>query len=436
MTKSITVFIPNIGNRAKYIFEDIIPIRVKNTSWKLVDDLAVFKVAVGTKINYSEISVPESDLWIHPEGWLTDGNWRGLNYSEFNKGWVMFPQAKGDYSYDVFSAIFVMLARAEEYLVQQRDEHNRFSIHHSSYPVEMTHVIPWVDVWLTHFKEFLHEKGISIDLDVKVSSLMTVDVDNVTAVYGKPIVRQMGGALKHFTKIGPMQRISAAKNILNDPYYSFPLIKEMAESSKVPFHFFLLGGDRSGFDKNQNYYSKAYQTAIVDIKDWAEVGWHPGYYWNVKDFESQLQEKEALEKTLDREVTSSRMHFLRFDVRTTYQRLEELGILNDYTLGFADGVGFRAGTAHPFLFYSLAEERALKVISHPFVSMDATMNWYLKYTPSQAQEISLTMANYIKSFGGCLSFLWHNDTLCGFGDWAPWKSVFEYQLNLAKACLN
>lgn len=436
MTSEIFVFIPNIGNRAKYIFHEICSQRTVKTVWKLVDDLGAFKAAKGVKLNYSEIEIPEADCWVHPEGWLTDGNWRGLNFSEINKGWVLFPQEKGDYGFDIFSAIFVLLSRAEEYLVQQRDSHNRFSIQNSGYPKQMSHSIPWVDIWLRHFKEFLTERNIHIELINKPSALMTIDVDNVTAVYGKPITRQIGGAVKHFDKIGPGKRLSSAKNINNDPFFSFPMIKEQAKNSKVPFHFFLLGGDKSNFDKNQPFYSKAYLKAIDVIKDWSQVGWHPGYYWNEKSFEKQLQEKELLEKALGKEVDSARMHFLRFDVRTTYQQFEALGIANDYTLGFADGVGFRAGTAYPFKFYSLAEERCLAVISHPFVSMDATLKWYMKFTPEQAQEVSLTMANYIKSFGGCLSFLWHNETLAGFGEWSSWKSVYEYQLNLAQACLN
>lgn len=436
MASEVFVFIPNIGNRAKYIFQEICSQRTVNTVWTIVDELDAFKAANGVKLNYSEIEIPEADCWIYPEGWLTDGNWRGLNFAEINKGWVLFPQQKGDYGFDIFSAIFVMLARAEEYLVQQRDNHNRFSIQHSGYPKQMSHAIPWVDVWLNHFKDFLAEKNITIDLTNKTSALMTVDVDHVTAVYGKPLKRLIGGAVKHFNKIGPGKRFSSAKDIKNDPYFSFPSIEKQAMESNVPFHFFLLGGDKSGFDKNQEFYSKAYVKAMSAIKNWAAVGWHPGYYWNEKSFENQMQEKELLEKRLGKEVTSARMHFLRFDVRSTYQRLEELGIVNDYTLGFADGVGFRAGTAYPFKFYSLAEERSLAIISHPFVSMDATLKWYMKYTPEQAQQVSLTMANYIKSFGGCLSFLWHNDTLTGFGEWSSWKSVYEYQLNLAKACLN
>jgi hypothetical protein len=436
MINTILVFNPNIGKRLRYLIEEVLPTRFINMQWEITDNLDEFLIHKGFKLNYSELKISETNAWVHPEGWLTDGNWRGLNFASQNQGWVMFPQTKGDYAFDVFSAIFTILTRAEEYLVNERDEHGRFSIHSSGFPSDMKYTIPWVDVWLSHFAEFLSEKGIPVELNTQSSAKMTIDVDNVTAVYGKPLVRQVGGAVKHFKTLGPITRIKSASNIQQDPFYSFPMLKKLAESSSVPFHFFLLGGAKSDFDKNQAFSSKAYVKAISEIKQWAEIGLHPSYYWHKMTFEEQQAEKHALEQVLEAEVSSSRMHFLKFDVRTTYLQLEALGIVNDYTLGFADGVGFRAGTAHPFKFYSLAVEREVGVICHPFVAMDATLNWYLKMTPESSNKVSLEMANYVKSFGGCLSFLWHNDTANGYGEWSSWKSVFEYQLNLAKQCLN
>ena len=72
-------------------------------------------------------------------------------------------------------------------------------------------------------------------------------------------------------------------------------------------------------------------------------------------------------------VTKSRQHFLAFELPTTYLKLIQSGILEDYSMGYASHLGFRAGICSPFRFYNLLEEKETDLVVYPFQVMDVTL---------------------------------------------------------------
>ena len=69
---------------------------------------------------------------------------------------------------------------------------------------------------------------------------------------------------------------------------------------------------------------------------------------------------------------------------SSYNHLLAAGITHDYSMGFADRVGFRAGTCTPFYFYDLDFEIQTPLKVFPFALMDTTLNDYMKLTPKQS----------------------------------------------------
>jgi len=68
-----------------------------------------------------------------------------------------------------------------------------------------------------------------------------------------------------------------------------------------------------------------------------------------------------------------RQHYLRFDPLHTWRIHEATGIEHDSTLGFADRVGFRAGTARAFDVFDLVQRRSLRVRERPLLAMDVSL---------------------------------------------------------------
>ena len=73
------------------------------------------------------------------------------------------------------------------------------------------------------------------------------------------------------------------------------------------------------------------------------------------------EEKLILEDIVKSEIYQNRQHFLRFQVPKTWSILNELGVKEDYSLGYAEKPGFRAGTSIPFKAFDLKKSVCLDI---------------------------------------------------------------------------
>ena len=94
---------------------------------------------------------------------------------------------------------------------------------------------------------------------------------------------------------------------------------------------------------------------IKQLGNTSTIGIHPSYASN-KNSKMIGIEKQRLEHILGKSVHHNRFHFLKFSLPKSYQQLLAYGISNDYSMGYADQIGFRAGTCTPFNFYDLENE--------------------------------------------------------------------------------
>ena len=124
-------------------------------------------------------------------------------------------------------------------------------------------------------------------------------------------------------------------------------------------------------------------------------------------------------------MTKSRQHFLMLRFPETYRNLIANGISEDYTMGYADEVGFRASLCTPFYFYDLQKEEKTNLRIHPFAVMDATMNLYLKIKPAVALDYVRQLIDETKKVTGTFILLWHNESLSEVATWKGWKNVYE-----------
>lgn len=166
---------------------------------------------------------------------------------------------------------------------------------------------------------------------------------------------------------------------------------------------------------------------IRDISARFPVGIHPSYYSN--DQPGRLEaEVQWLSGICGRPVTISRQHFLRLRIPDTYRRLLAAGIRADYTLGYADDIGFRAGTARAFPWFDLEREQTTVLELHPFQVMDATLKHYLGLSPAAASDRIAVLIERTRRFGGVFRPLWHNSSFAKNHGWNGWTSVYEDML--------
>jgi hypothetical protein len=177
-------------------------------------------------------------------------------------------------------------------------------------------------------------------------------------------------------------------------------------------------------DKNISPQNRKFHELIRMLADYAQVGIHPSYGSNT-DTSKLPVEISRLKNIVHGDITKSRQHFLMLKFPETYRNLIERDITDDYSMGFANECGFRAGICTPFNFYDLDIESETTLKVHPFAVMDATLNLYMKLSPEEAVRRVKKLTDACKKVNGHMMILWHNETLSDQNQWKDWQVVYE-----------
>jgi len=143
-----------------------------------------------------------------------------------------------------------------------------------------------------------------------------------------------------------------------------------------------------------------------------------------------LEEQLTLKRIVGKTISDNRFHFLKLRLPDSYRILIELGIQNDYTMGFADKIGFRAGTSRPFLWFNLSANRQTSLKIKPFSIMDVSLKNYNRLNLEEANEKVNLMINQLKTVDGDLRFIWHNSSFATSHGWYGWHELLTKLLKL------
>ncbi len=340
-----------------------------------------------------------------------------------------FPVSEdSDLPFDVFAAAFFVATRYEEYFPYESDQHQRFPSSASILTKTGIAQKPIVHIWANMLAAVLRKYYPKIQLPkIPFQFELTIDVDHAWAYRNKPFWQQAGSLLRLLSRLQVNEirkRIAVHSGKRPDPFDTFSFIKKSMKKHEQSLRFFFLLADRDKYDRNISYRHPALIHLIRQLVQKYPVGIHPSYSssLNPEKLETEIQ---RLHSITDKPVTASRQHFLMLKIPQTYQRLKELGIRHDYTMGFADLPGFRAGMCVPFPFFDLEKNELTALIIHPLHLMDVTMKNYLRFSPKHATRESLQLMHEVKAVGGTFCCLWHNESISDEGEWSGWQAVFS-----------
>ncbi|MCB0397071.1 MAG: polysaccharide deacetylase family protein [Flavobacteriales bacterium] len=416
-----------------FLLQDIL-----GTPFEITDDLEQFNAFTGPRINYSQQNIPNA-LHIFPADILQE---RGVSPQEVRViKWegtkALFPSPPhAGFPFDPFAAAFYMITRYEEYLPFISDQHQRFEAHASLAMQENFLADPVVDRWAIALGHALQKQFPTFSpAPRKYRYLSTVDIDNAYAYKEKGLIRTAGGYLKSFAAFDLNEVILRTRVLLRqerDPYDTYEQLLDIQKRYDLrPIYFFLVA-DYGHNDKNLSVHNRRFQALIKRLADYADTGVHPSYGSNQRP-EQLLVESQRLSAILNRETERSRQHFLKMAMPETYRRLLLADIHEDHTMGFAEQIGFRAGTCTPFHFYDLEREEwtDLKVV--PFQVMDATLKYYMKLKPEEVIGRVKPLIDQVRSVNGLFVSLWHNESLSENEIWKGWNPVYEELVREAQA---
>src|SRR5690606_19751754 len=134
-----------------------------------------------------------------------------------------------------------------------------------------------------------------------------------------------------------------------DPFEVYEYLKEHQEQHGA-VQYFILMGDRTKLDRNFHWKNHAFSALIKKLAGYSDIGIHPSSL-AYKNLSTLKEEKQRLESIIDQNVDKSRQHYLLLNLPKTYRELISAEIKEDYTMGFHDLPGFRAGTSKRFDWY-------------------------------------------------------------------------------------
>ncbi len=350
-----------------------------------------------------------------------------IPYRFTNKELQFYPDPESD-GFDLFAALFVLLARIEEYEPDGLDEFGRYPASKNILVRLGQQEIPVVDQWMHHFIDALNQhcnSNISAR-KCRPSWSIGLDVDHFYKHLHKGPIKTWGGILKAIFRgdlQGVRERVMVLRGYKPDPYDCFKKLKSLSRDGECWLSFILSGG-HSSFDKNQTLLHPAVKQNLRVLSEFSEIGLHPSFSSN-DSFQELQDEKVLLENQLGRAIHHSRQHYLKLRLPQTYHRLLACHIRNDYSMGFAEVPGFRAGIARPYFWYDLQHEMETGLRIHPFAIMDRTCLSYMKWSPQQSINSILSLYECTVKYGGHFQLIWHNSSFDFDGEWHSWEGVFE-----------
>lgn len=427
----LLVYTHKISPRLKYVFKHICT-RVLGIPVSFTTKIEEYIAHDSLKMSYTKQQLG-NEFFVKSHDILFE---QGLNDIDINiQDWgstkcFFYLGEKSVIPFDIFSASFYLLSRYEEYLPHVKDDYGRFTATESlAYKKGFLHQ-PVVDIWAYKFKDALQLQFPEFNFPQKSYQIKPIiDVPSAYQYRQKGIMRTIGGAVKDIARLrlkSVYARFIVILGFKHDAFNTFKYLINRQKTSRFKFIFFFLIGDYSTYDKSINPNKKKFISLIKHVADYCTVGLKISYL--ALDNEALLKkEKVRMENILNSDLKASRQSFSKLNLPETYRNLIALEIQEDYTMGYVNHIGFRAGSCTPFLFYDLDYEvqTPLKIV--PYHLMDYAL---LKHKSLlDKKKVLSEIIEQVKQVNGEFVPVFHNYTFTDDERWSGFKELFNLILD-------
>ena len=424
---AIPVIVPRMSPRLQYVLDTLVCDQLDLDYYIAAQDAVfppgTFVIAYGVKLP-GAFSIPDAGLlWetdVHPLN-VAQGTWQDL---------PTFFAAGENHTlpFDIFSAVFFLLSRYEEYLPYTPDRHGRYPATESILYKTGLLQRPIIDEWTQQLRDMLRNEYQLPVKDPEFRFLPTYDIDIAWSYKHKGRQRTAGSIIKKLlgmktAEISEQMRV--LQEIEPDPYDAYDRIEQL-HAGKIPKpKFFVLAAHRTTpFDKNISPKHPAMSSLIRRLMNIGEVGMHPSYYSN--DENIFAEEQHFLQICIQKEeLRITRQHYIKLKLPDTYHLLDRMDMYADYSMGYATHPGFRAGTAQSFYWYDLSRNKEGLLEVFPFCFMDTMAHYFLQLDVDKAFSLLREMTQRLKACNSILITVFHNFSLGTDKEWAGWYEAYE-----------
>ena len=312
---------------------------------------------------------------------------------------------------DLPAAAALVLSRHEEIDAPERDKHGRFRSADSIARRDRYLDRPIVDEWGLALEQVFSalEPGFRANRKLRVKISHDVDLIGIPFGLREPAVqilarRQFGVALRDllsgFTGVvpGSLRQVMA-------------ICAQVQERGLEPALYWKASA-RTAHDSGYDIAD----SRVARLIDWAraggiEMGVHPGYYTFGNPSELAAEVKRCRQAISEREI-GGRQHYLRWSPET-WLHWDQCELAYDSSVGFADCVGFRAGTCWPYRPWLWRENRRANLLEIPLIVMEQSLisPRYMGLAPDESASAVSDLLRKCASVGGVFTLLWHNNCL-------------------------
>lgn len=338
---------------------------------------------------------------------------------------------------DIFSAAWDLLSLPEEHSPTiPRDAHGRVPVAALSVDRNGWLEQPVLDQWALAFAAKAHAALPHLPpVRRRYSHVATMDVDNGFMFLGREWWRTAGSVARDILR-GRSGRLGLRRRVLMrkqaDPYDIYSFFRELAQANADRSIVNFLVGARGPHDHAVGTAHPLMRQRIAEMAQWADVGVHPSYGSSDRP-ERIAQERSRLEAVIGRPVRTSRQHFLRMDLPSTFQELVRAGIREDHSIGLSGSIGFKAGTCTPFPYFDPSTQQETELMLWPFAVMDSAMAYQMHLSPDEAIARAKRLVDVVRSVQGTFIGVWHERFLSDHGSERGWRRVAEEIIRYAKA---
>lgn len=368
----------------------------------------------GPKLSYGASPVP-GVFHVPMSDWFAGTRNTGATptYSGTGRDLRLFPVGA---DFDMFAAIFYLIALEEEYTIPDRDEHGRTAADELLLVRSRASDFPIVDQWVLRLAEQLRTVFAALPLpERQYRHVLTVDLDNGLKYAARPWHRAMGASAKELVAGRAksfFERWNVRMGRTEDPYATY--VDRLAGSRGQVDRMiaFVLTRGEGRFDHAARIDHPVFAALLKRVYRFAEIGLHPSYE-SSRNEDLIGRERERLGKVIGRTIQVSRQHFLRWRMPGTFRALIANGFTEDHSVGFSDRIGFRAGTCTPFPWYDLERDEETALMLYPFAVMDSALANRTGEGLQKAIGEMTRVSDAVREVQGTFVSVWHDRFLSG-----------------------
>lgn len=407
----ILIYCTKTSPRIEYVFDHILKLTL-HQKFYITNSKPEFIDFKGYKFSYASAPV-SNELFFQSYGLLEETGLDNLIIKTFeweNIKCFFKVGKKSAIPFDIFSAIFFLLSRYEEYMPHSSDNLSHFRYHESFAYKENFLETPIIDIWIEKLVSVLKNK---INLKCKInsnnqkasiiiSSLHTYKYTNKYPfesymIWFKNLINlNLWEVIEHFFVL---------LKIIPDPWEIDNQVKNLLISLKTKVLFFFPFSSNSFFNNETPKTNEYFKTYIKDFFDIFKIGLLPSNN-AIKKLKTFELENSNISNLVHTKINGILLKEGLNKISEDYKNLISMDEATDFSMGYIDAFGYRASTCTSFFFYDLSSETKTSLTVTPFCAHQRLIE------STELNKVIDKIQNFneiSKKYSGCFSIILNNE---------------------------